>query len=98
MLNKPKINKKYPFKQMKPGETFKLDDEDVRNAQKMAWYYRVRCKRPITKRAMMVTNAAESREGGLQVAITALGPVALILASLMAVLGAGWMLAPLLAG
>jgi hypothetical protein len=46
----------------------------------------------------MVTNAAESREGGLQVAITALGPVALILASLMAVLGAGWMLAPLLAG
>jgi len=32
---------------MQPGETFKLDDEDVRNAQKMAWYYRVRCKRPI---------------------------------------------------
>ena len=47
---------------------------------------------------MMVTNAAESREGGVQVAITALGPVALIFASLMAVLGAGWMLAPLLAG
>ena len=46
----------------------------------------------------MVTNAAESREGGVQVAITALGPVALIFASLMAVLGAGWMLAPLLAG
>ena len=39
MINKPKI-KKYPFKQMQPGETFKLDDEDVRNAQKMAWYYR----------------------------------------------------------
>ena len=51
-----------------------------------------------SKRAMMVTNAAESREGGVQVAITALGPVALIFASLMAVLGAGWMLAPLLAG
>jgi len=48
-----------------------------------------------SKKAMMVTNAAESREGGVQVAITALGPVALIFASLMAVLGAGWMLAPL---
>ena len=47
MIYKAKINKKYPFKQMKPGETFKLDDEDVRNAQKMVWYYRVRCKRPI---------------------------------------------------
>ena len=48
MIYKAKANKKYPFRQMKPGETFKLDDEDVRNAQKMAWYYRVRCKRPIT--------------------------------------------------
>ena len=47
MINKAKINKKYPFKQMQPGEEFKLDDEDVRSAQKMAWYYRVRCKRPI---------------------------------------------------
>ena len=32
---------------MKLGETFKLDDEDVRNAQKMAWYYRFRCKQRI---------------------------------------------------
>jgi len=47
---------------------------------------------------MMVTNAAGSREGAVQVAITALGPAALILACVVAVLGAGWMLAPLLAG
>jgi hypothetical protein len=47
MINKAKINKKYPFKHMLPGEAFKLDDEDVRSAQKMAWYYRTRCKRPI---------------------------------------------------
>src|SRR3974377_455924 len=47
MINKAKIKKKYPFKQMQPGEAFKLDDEDVRRAQKMAWYYRARCKRPI---------------------------------------------------
>ena len=45
MINKAKINKKYPFKQMQSGEAFKLDDEDVRRAQKMAWYYRARCKR-----------------------------------------------------
>ena len=45
MINKAKINKKYPFKQMRSGEAFKLDDEDVRRAQKMAWYYRARCKR-----------------------------------------------------
>ena len=32
---------------MQSGEAFKLDDEDVRRAQKMAWYYRTRCKRPI---------------------------------------------------
>jgi len=38
MINKAKINKKYPFKQMRSGEAFKLDDEDVRRAQKMAWY------------------------------------------------------------
>jgi hypothetical protein len=30
------------------GEAFKLNDADVRRAQKMAWYYRTRCKRPIT--------------------------------------------------
>jgi len=47
MIYKAKINKKYLFKQMKPGETFRLNGEDVRNAQKIAWYYRVRCKRPI---------------------------------------------------
>ena len=47
MINKAKINKKYPFKQMQSGEAFKLDDEDVRRAQKMAWYYRARCKHPI---------------------------------------------------
>jgi len=47
MINKAKINKKYPFKQMQSGEAFKLHDEDVRRAQKMAWYYRARCKRPI---------------------------------------------------
>ena len=47
MNNKAKINKKYPFRQMQPGETFKLDDADVRRAQKIAWYYRTRCKRPI---------------------------------------------------
>ena len=32
---------------MQSGEAFKLDDADVRRAQKMAWYYRTRCKRPI---------------------------------------------------
>ena len=47
MIYKAKINKKCLFKQMKPGETFRLNGEDVRNAQKIAWYYRVRCKRPI---------------------------------------------------
>ena len=46
MINKAKIYKKYRFKQMQSGEAFKLD-EDVRRAQKMAWYYRARCKRPI---------------------------------------------------
>jgi len=47
MINKAKINKKYHFKHMQSGEAFKLDDEDVRRAQKMAWYYRARCKLPI---------------------------------------------------
>jgi hypothetical protein len=47
MISKIKINKKYPFKQMKVGETFKLNNEDVRGAQKMVSYYRSRCKRPI---------------------------------------------------
>ena len=37
----------YPFRQLQPGEKFKLNVEDVRSAQKMAWYYRTRCKRPI---------------------------------------------------
>jgi hypothetical protein len=30
-----------------PGERFKLKEDDIRSAQKMAWYYRTRCKRPI---------------------------------------------------
>jgi len=47
MIHKVKTNKKYPFKQMQPGDTFKLNDDDIRSAQKMAWYYRVQCKRPI---------------------------------------------------
>ena len=32
---------------MRPGETFKLNDVDVRDAQKAAYYYRSLCKRPI---------------------------------------------------
>ena len=48
MIDQAKSNKKYPFRQMQPGEAFKLNDADVRRAQKMAWYYRTRCKRPIT--------------------------------------------------
>ena len=44
---KTRIYKKYPFKQMRPGETFKLNDVDVRDAQKAAYYYRSLCKRPI---------------------------------------------------
>jgi hypothetical protein len=47
MIYKAKINKKYPFKQMRAGETFKLNAEDVRGAQKVAHYYRIHCKRPI---------------------------------------------------
>ena len=44
---KTRIYKKYPFKQMRPGETFKLNDVHVRDAQKAAYYYRSLCKRPI---------------------------------------------------
>ena len=44
---KTRIYKKYPFKQMRPGETFKLNDVGVRDAQKAAYYYRSLCKRPI---------------------------------------------------
>ncbi len=47
MIHKVRCYKKYPFKQMTVGETFKLDDADIRNAQKMAYYYRALCKRPI---------------------------------------------------
>ena len=47
MIYKVRINKKYPFKQMSPGETLKLNDVDVRDAQKAAYYYRSLCKRPI---------------------------------------------------
>jgi hypothetical protein len=32
---------------MEVGETFKLDEGDVRRAQKLAHYYRVHCKRPL---------------------------------------------------
>jgi hypothetical protein len=32
MINKAKIYKKYPFKQMQSGDAFKLDDADVRDA------------------------------------------------------------------
>ena len=45
MIYKVRINKKYPFKQMSPGETIKLNDVDVRDAQKAAYYYRSLCKR-----------------------------------------------------
>jgi hypothetical protein len=34
MINKVRTKKKYPFKQMSPGETLKLNDVDVRDAQK----------------------------------------------------------------
>ena len=47
MIYKVRIKKKYPFKQMNPGETLKLNDVDVRDAQKAAYYYRSQCKRPI---------------------------------------------------
>ena len=47
MIYKVRIKKKYPFKQMSPGETLKLNDVDVRDAQKAAYYYRSLCKRPI---------------------------------------------------
>ena len=46
-IYKARINKKYPFKKMSLGETFKLSDVDVRGAQKLAYYYRSLCKRPI---------------------------------------------------
>jgi hypothetical protein len=46
-IYKVRIKKKYPFKQMSPGETLKLNDVDVRDAQKAAYYYRSLCKRPI---------------------------------------------------
>ena len=46
-IYKASINKKYPFKKMSLGETFKLNDLDVRGAQKAACYYRSHCKRPI---------------------------------------------------
>ena len=46
MIYKVNSYRKYLFKQMQPGESFKLNDEDVRGAQKIAHYYRARCKRP----------------------------------------------------
>jgi hypothetical protein len=47
MICKVRIKKKYPFKQMSPGETLKLNDVDVRDAQKAAYNYRRLCKRPL---------------------------------------------------
>jgi len=47
MIYKVRTKKKYPFKQMSSGETLKLNDVDVRDAQKAAYYYRSLCKRPI---------------------------------------------------
>ena len=47
MIYKVRTNKKYPFKRMSPGESFKLNDVDVRDAQKLAYYYRSLCKRSI---------------------------------------------------
>ena len=32
---------------MSPGETFKVNDVNVRDAQKAAYYYRSLCKHPI---------------------------------------------------
>ena len=32
---------------MSPGEMLKLNDSDIRDAQKAAYYYRSLCKRPI---------------------------------------------------
>jgi len=46
MIYKVRINKKYPFKQMS-RETFKLNDVDVRGAQKLAYYYCSQRRRPI---------------------------------------------------
>ena len=34
MINKVRTNKKYPFKQMSTGETFKLNNVNVRDAQR----------------------------------------------------------------
>jgi len=48
MIYKVRLNKKYTFRQMKPGEMFVLDEDDVRDAQKIAYYYRKVCKRPIS--------------------------------------------------
>jgi len=47
MIYKVRVKKKYPFKQMKLGEAFKLNGEDVRDVQKIAYYYRKVCKRPL---------------------------------------------------
>ena len=46
MIYRVRINK-YRFREVKDGDTFKLNYEDVRDAQKAAYYYRNQCKRPI---------------------------------------------------
>ena len=38
---------KYKFKSMQPGDKIRIEKEDVRKAQIITHYYRVRCKRPI---------------------------------------------------
>jgi hypothetical protein len=48
VIYKVRTKKKYPFKRMSPGESFKLNEMDVRKAQKAAYYYRCLCKRPIS--------------------------------------------------
>jgi len=47
MICKVRLKKKYPFKRMQPGELFKLDKDYGRDAQKILYYYRSVCKRPI---------------------------------------------------
>ena len=47
MIYRVRINKKYRLREVKDGDTFKLNYEDVRDAQKAAYYYRSLCKRPI---------------------------------------------------
>jgi hypothetical protein len=38
---------KYAFYMMQLGDKIRIEKEDVRRAQKIAHYYRIRCKKPI---------------------------------------------------